>query len=92
MMRNFFERMVQARKELKGMDSKKVEYVREAYNDYVAEAAKMDDDLEFVGHPEQCKTDWMIGAVLDELMDESEFKSIFALLETLSEESAMAVC
>lgn len=92
MMRKFFEKMEQARKELKSMDSKKVEYVQRAYDDYVTEEAKMDDNLEFVGKPKQCKEDWMIGAVLDELMDEAEFDRIFALLDVLAVESAMSIC
>ncbi len=92
MMRKLFERMAQARKELKSMDIKKVEYVQRAYDDYVTEAAKMDDDLKFVGNPEQCKTDWMIGAVMSELMNGVEFNRIFALLDVLAVGSSMSVC
>ena len=92
MMSKLFEKMAQARKELKSMDIKKVEYVQRAYDDYVTEAAKMDDDLESVGNPEHCKTDWMIGAVMSESMDGVEFDRIFALLDVLAAGSSMSFC
>lgn len=85
------KKIAEARKQLKLADRKKVEYVSRAYDDYVSECAKMDDDLNFIGHPEQCKNEYLAGAVEDGILEESEFNHLFELLDVVGIEDAMSV-
>lgn len=50
----------------------------------------MDDNYNFIGHPEQCKLDWIVEAVTEGIMTECEFKTLFECMETV--EKVMSVC
>lgn len=84
--------VAQARRALKEYDSAKVDYVREcrdemskAVSDYL-----MEDDTVSDINLSAIKTDYLLGAIEDELMSEEEFDAIFDLLDTIELESAHA--
>ncbi len=91
-MRKYFEKIKSAEKKIAGMDIEKVTFVSKAYNAYISEAAKIDDELNFIGHQEECKKEWLCDAILSEVMTEQEFDGIFELLEILGTSDAMAFC
>lgn len=72
-MKKLFEKVRTARQTLQGIDTSKVAYVSEAHAAYTTEAAQMDDELNFTGHPEEVKNDFLAGAVLEDRMTEEEF-------------------
>ncbi len=90
-MYSMMKKIAEARKQLELADQQKVEYVRMAYNDYISEYAKMDDELNVIGHPEQCKNEWLAGAVECEIIEESEFNRLFELMNVVGIEDAMSV-
>lgn len=79
-----FEQAGQARKILAGIAPEKVSFVTEAYEAYTAEAAKMDDDLNPIGRPEEMKLDFLIIAVTEENISEDEFTTIWDAIDTIS--------
>lgn len=83
-MTELFEQVGKARKTLAGIAPEKVSFVTEAYKAYTEEAAKMDDDLNPIGHPEELKLDFLIIAVTEENMSEDEFAIIWNALDTIS--------
>ncbi len=83
-------KIAKAKGQLKSADQDKVEFIRKAYSDFISESAKMDDELNFIGHPEECKRDWLIEAIEYEILTESEFERLFGLMEIAGMEDAMA--
>lgn len=55
----FFARIHAARKLLNTTEEKVVFYVTRAYDEYTTEAAKMDDELNFIGSPARVKQDYL---------------------------------
>lgn len=72
-------------------DQRKAEFVKKAYSDVLSEYSKLDDDLNMIGHPEECKRDWLVEAIESGILTESEFDYLFGLMETTGMEDAMAV-
>lgn len=83
-MKQFFEKVREARNTLKSFEDRKVSYVSEAYGAYVTEAAEMDSELNFTGNPEGVKLDFLIVAVTEEGMSEEEFFAIWNALDIIS--------
>lgn len=83
-MKELFEKAQEARNTLKSFDDRKVAYVSEAHEAYVTEAAEMDSELNFTGHPEAVKLDFLIVAVNEEGMSEEEFFAIWNALDIIS--------
>lgn len=79
-MKELFEQVRSANKILACTDPAKVAYVSEAREAYTAEAAKIDEELNFIGHPEETKLDFLIAAVTKESMNEEEFFVIWNAL------------
>jgi len=83
----------QARKILKTFDPEKVRYVQKCMDDINREYSRLagpelsDDELELL-NVQAIKTDWLIGAIEDDLMTEDEFEEIFSWLEVLDTEKA----
>ena len=85
----------QARRKLNSYDKEKVDYVQKCYDDVLAAISDMysvDDYDERVADVNigAIKTDWLIGAIEDDLMTEEEFNEIYDLLETIGAEEANA--
>ncbi len=85
------KKIAEARRQIKMANQDKVEFVKKAYSDFVSESAKMDDELNFIGHPEECKRDWIVEAIEYEILTESEFERLFDLMEIVGMEDAMMV-
>lgn len=80
---------------LDNYSKEQVDYVRNCYNDVLDEISKLyeenEKDDDFIGVSiSGIKTDWLIGAIEDDLMEEEEFEEIYRALETLGERDAMA--
>lgn len=82
-MKELFEKVRTAREVLKGIDTGKVAYISAAHSAYTTEAAKMDDELNFVGNPEEVKNDFLVGAIVEDLMTEEEFIIIWNAIDII---------
>lgn len=82
-MRNLFERVRAARAQLDHIDPDKLAFVEEAHEAYTAEAARLNDELEFIGGPEQVKLDFISIAVEEGRMTGEEFEAIWIAVDLL---------
>lgn len=69
----FFARIHAARKLLNTTEEKVVFYVTRAYDEYITEAAKMDDELNFIGNPARVKRDYLANAIEEGITSEKTF-------------------
>lgn len=83
-MRNLFERVRAARAQLDHIDLDKLAFVEEAHEAYTAEAARLNDELEFIGGPEQVKLDFISIAVEEGRMTGEEFEAIWIAVDILA--------
>lgn len=74
----------EARELLNSTAPEKLAYIMEAHEAYVAEAARTNDELEFIGSPEQVKLDFLIIAVSESRMSEEEFEEIWKAVDIIS--------
>ncbi len=82
-MKELFEKVRIARNVLEGIDTSKVAYISAAHSAYTTEAAKMDDYLNFVGKPEEVKNDFLMVAIVEDLMTEEEFIIIWNAIDII---------
>lgn len=80
----FFARIHAARKLLNTTEEKVVFYVTRAYDEYTTEAAKMDDELNFIGSPARVKQDYLANAIEEGIASEKTFEALWSALDTLS--------
>lgn len=80
---------------LKKYSKEQVDYVRECYDEVLTDISNHyiwndeDGDAPRI-HTDLIKTDYLIGAIEDDLMEEEDFEDIYTALETLGERDAMA--
>lgn len=80
---------------LKKYSDEQVDYVRKCYDDVLKDisdyyTSEIDDPEVAKINTSAIKTDWLIGAIEDDLMEEEDFEDIYTALETLGERDAMA--
>ena len=82
-----------AKQELKKYTREQIRYVKDCYAEVLrAIADYYSEDKEVEGiNISTIKTDYLVGAVEDDLMTEDEFNYIYDLLETIGQEDAWAV-
>lgn len=84
-----------AKQELKKFDKEKVQYVKDCYAEVlraIADYYEQDDEYDITPvNVDTIKTDYLIGAIEDDLMTEDEFNYIYDLLDTIGQEDAWAV-
>ena len=81
-----------AKAELNRYEPEKVEYVQQCMQDIMEEINNYyaeDQEVENI-NLSAIKTDWMLGAIEDDLMTEEEFEDIFNLLDIIDLEYAWA--
>lgn len=79
---------------LKKYSDEQIDYVRECYDEVLQDISNhytwdADGDARTV-QTDSIKTDYLIGAIEDDLMEEEDFEDIYTALETLGEQEAMA--
>lgn len=93
----FFERLAEARRILNKYDREQIEYVEECQNEIAKEISRhyteeeqLDNDDVIGVSLSLIKTDYLIGAIEDDLMTEEEFDEIFDALDIISIDTASA--
>lgn len=80
---------------LKKYTDEQIDYVRECYDEVLADISNhyaWDDEEGDAPqiNTDAIKTDYLVGAIEDDLMEEEDFEDIYTALETLGEREAMA--
>lgn len=84
-----------AKDTLKKYSDEQIDYVRECYDEVLEDISNhytwddMDGDAPQI-HTNSIKTDYLIGAIEDDLMEEEDFEDIYTAMEVLGELDAMA--
>lgn len=81
---NHAAKVREARELLNSTAPEKLAYIMEAHEAYVTEAARTNDELDFIGSPEQVKLDFLIIAVTETRMSEEEFEEIWKAVDIIS--------
>ena len=92
---NHWAKIRLAQDTLKKYTDEQVDYVRKCYDDVLRDISdyytnEIDDPDVARINTNAIKTDWLIGAIEDDLMEEEDFEDIYTALETLGEEEAAA--
>lgn len=92
---NHWAKIRLAQDTLKKYTNEQVDYVRKCYDDVLRDISdyytnESDDPDVAKINTNAIKTDWLIGAIEDDLMEEEDFEDIYTALETLGEEEAAA--
>lgn len=92
MVKSFFEQLSNARAIVAKYNDEQVKLVQQCYNEIChIISVKMWEPMEGAGYSiSECKNDYMLEAIEDELLTEEEFKELFKAIEVIGTENAMA--